>query len=430
MINPAIDFQQKTNRTVMIEWLIALLATLGWTGFFLRCLLTPDLVYRQVQPSIQAWADKIALGEVPWVDFPAEYPPLGVYSIAFPGLLKTQGSHFGWVASQSALSLIVTLLAVCVVRKTQFSTVRISKFCAWTMGALFMLGTMKEGWLIWNETLPAVGCLLTATLTFKVRQQVVVILLAALFITFALSKLYLLLLLPFLFAVIWRCESSKLIPVAIGASTAALAFTIFALLNESALYYFYNFHQSRQVEVGSIYAALLTAWSPNKVQTYWHSGSYELVPIVPLLGVFSTLPCLAGVVLLSRTICRLPKLDCSEASEVFALASCAGMGIFFGLNKIGSPNYLVVPLILSLGFISGATIGKRGKMILVALSCVLVLANRGSFAMWTASEDLREVGFVPPICSLVKNLGLVMIFGVGWAVLSRAMPGRPKCVAD
>lgn len=365
-------------------------------------------------------------GKIPWHDFYAEYPPLGVYLMALPGVFGLHLSSLGWVTTLATASFVVTI----------FTAIYVAKYYSTSKGTLSpvvtsavivtILATCKDSWLLWNETIPTCLCLITGLAVLRTTKPMVAGILVLVFVQFALAKIYLLLGLPFLLMALYsrpNVSNQYKTTASIGLSASMLLTIGWAISHPEALKYFVNFHRARTIEVYSTYAAAIALFRPgHDLGTVFRYGSIELQMPFPIINALSSLMLVTGLVTTTLIFRNYLKNDINpNRAQGFAISYFAVMAFFFAFNKVGSPNYILVPTILCFGFLPSITDRRHFVAIIVALGLMSV-GVRCSYDMFTLTQDIKSIGLKTPIFSLIKALGFITAFLCGIYGLRRSRP--------
>lgn len=388
--------------------LLAILSV-AWIGMTSKAILLPDRTFNLIQAHISQWASLISTRQIPWVGFPAEYPPLGVYFLAWPGILGLHRNAASWVLAASIASLAVTSLTIWMILKHRVRDVGRLWFAVNCSVLLLLLSFQKETWLLWNDTVPTLLCIVLTIVLLKTTRREIAFLAAFALTAIALSKIYLIAIVVMLLAMIYRRKDINYIFTVGGVVLSLLCFLGFALKFRESTEYFLHYHMGRKIEVGSIYAPILSLLSQHPISTKWFGGSFELSESIPFLSVISTVPPVLFIVATAYLSRLANSRQQDMGPEIFCLASCGAMSAFFGLNKVGSANYALVPILLFFGFLSTRHEIRSRVWQFYALFAVVIVSTRFTLPSWTLTPDFRSVGNLPLLAILFKNLSFLAI---------------------
>jgi uncharacterized membrane protein len=340
-------------------------------------------------PLYQEYGQNVRDGQVPYRDFPVEYPPGALPAFVLPALLgQAYTTGFDWLMAACGVGCIAAVAA--------------SRPPRWALGFLavspLIVGTLiRSHYDLWPALLlaTAVAALLND------RHRLGWALLAA-----AVSaKLYAAVVVPL--AVVWalrrRGRGELARSLAVGAAVLAVVFVPFAVLGPHELRSTIEGQISRPLQIETLAASYLMTFEHPEIKS--SHGSKSLINHDGLAAATSGV-LLALLIALWIGFARGP-----TESERFARYVAACVCAFVAFGKILSPQFLiwlvpVVPLVH----------GRRG----IAAAALFVVAAVNTL-FWFPGRYFTEYVYVPHLAWLVllRNLTLVAAFVV------LAVPARP-----
>jgi glycosyl transferase family 87 len=292
-------------------------------------------------PVYQGYGDKIVHGQVPYRDFPVEYPPAALPVFVLPALAESDdyGSAFELVIWSCAVAAIVVVGAK--LAAAGAGTARLYAATGFAGIAPLLLGSViLTRFDLWPAAL-ATGAL-AALVAGRDRLGLGVLGLATA------AKLYPAVLLPV--AVIWVARRRGLREAVVGlgvfAAVVAVIVLPFAILSPGGVAHSLTTQLGRPLQVESLGAAILLAahqlglYDPTVVSTH---GSQNLSGSLPdtLAALETGLQLVALVVV--WTLFARGRLD----RERLLVASAAAVVAFIAFGKVLSPQFLIwlLPLV-------------------------------------------------------------------------------------
>ena len=317
----------------------------------------------------------LARGGLPYRDFQVEYPPTVPYALAIPAGFSEPGSltsyvpkfilFMGLVAVGGLVGLVgyarklgspwMPLMVASVA--TAFAFLAMNNFVVRRYDILpavifaFGIALFARHWRAPSLAAAAgAGALIAGSASLK---------LYGIFALFGLGALLL-----------DRKSSRGFGPYALGAGLALLPSVVLALLGPAGLKYFLGYHGERHVEIGSLYATVITALPGNAEEAIANFGSIELRH--PTERTFMALGSVLCVVLAVAPIVvmalRNRRERLSLETVLFGVAlSLAGFVIF---NKVFSPQYAIWTLVLAPLF--GLAERRRGLAAIGAVTAMCI----------------------------------------------------------
>jgi hypothetical protein len=300
-------------------------------------------------PVYQGYGEKILDGEVPYRDFPVEYPPAALPVFVLPALADDDdyGSAFELLMWTCAVAAIVLLAAT--LSAAGAGAVRLYAATAFAGIAPLLLGSViLTRFDLWPAAL-ATGAL-AALVRGRDRLGLGLLGLATA------AKLYPAVLLPVALVWVARRRSSREAAVALGVFSAVFVAIVlpFAILSPGGLAESLTTQLGRPLQIESLGAAILLAahqlglYDPTVVSTH---GSQNLSgPLPDALAVIETGLQLAALVAVWILFAR-GRLD----RERLLVASAAAAVAFIAFGKVLSPQFLIwlLPLVPLVGGSAG-----------------------------------------------------------------------------
>jgi hypothetical protein len=348
-------------------------------------------------PVYQAYADEIARGLTPYLDFDIEYPPLAVPLFRLAGAKMTIESY---MARYSFEMGVVTMLVGALVALAACAIWPAGRR-AYVAGALYALGVGLTGAIVVNRYDVALA-LVVATFVLCLARGWYIAAAISLGIGFAL-KIAPAALLP-LVLIVAGSPRRWLWPI-VGFAAAALAgFMPYLFIAPAGVWHVFRYHLERPLQIESVLGtpmllgqALGAAW----VQVGHSHGSHQLIATgadiaADLSGVltFGALV-IVYVVLLGR------RAQLRAAPEQLPVAVLALLLAFMTFGKVLSPQYFIwiLPVL--------AVVAVRDPLLGLVGGIVLLLTQVEFPALYWNLVDLQR-----PVVALVavRNLLLLALF--------------------
>lgn len=346
-------------------------------------------------PVYAGYGERIVAGEVPYRDFPTEYPPGALPAFALPALDSLPGADGGervwepldeisdsaW-AYAALFAVLTTLLGVGAIVATSASLAALRRPLGdWLAAqALLALSPLLLGGLLWTryDLLPTALVAAALALVLRGRDRLGGIALGAAIA----AKLFPLLLVPLLGAYVARTRGRRAVVGAAAAlaATLAVAFVPFAAVAPSGLWESLSTQGARGLQAESTPAAALVAVTRGA----WKLGLTDDLPMrvdegtpgslvtaelegpgVAALTVLSTLAVVLVVVGAWVLAVRRP-LPPDELVRLCALVVVATLAV----GRVLSPQFLIwlLPLVPLLA-------GRRGRAATALLAVALVVTH-------------------------------------------------------
>jgi hypothetical protein len=378
----------------------------GW-GVLHRGVFTHDRIIDT--PVYESYGSAIDSGEVPYRDFPIEYPPGALPVFALPALGGAHGDTFRR-RFEAEMAFFGLVIVICVA----VALFALGAGRGWLLAALGFVAVaavalgpvVLSRFDLWPAALTAAA--LAALLSGRLRLGHVALGAAVA------AKLYPAVLVPITIAYVWKREGRREALVCGGLLLAVLAavFVPFIVLAPHGVWESFWNQGSRPLQIESLGAALLLAG--HHVFGYGLTldsshGSQNLAGAVPdAFAVALSVLQLAALIATWILFARGP-----ATRERMLLASAAALVAFVALGKVLSPQFLiwlipVVPLVY----------GRRGLTASALLAAALIVTQLWfPYRYW----DLAlHFGVLESWLVLARDLLLVALF----AVLARGLIDR------
>ena len=388
--------------------LLALVRHLATTG---PVVMGDDIAY------YRAVAQKIVAGQLPYRDFPFEYPVLALVPLVLAGVASSFEAYAWALAGLNALFLAVSAALLWFIARSGYS----SRSPIRTAGVFLLLVAATPVVLFRLDALASLLTLAAFAALIARRNALSGVALAL----SALVKLYAVVLVP-LFA--WRefaagrRRAAVLVLVASLASAVVVSATLFALSGASGLE-FIGYQTNRGVQVESVVGSLVLlghALAGVPVQLSVDYFSWQVAsPLVDALGwTFVVLPVAMGALLAVSAYSSFRWSSPGMDAQLFVELISAALLLFMLAYRVLSPQYLA-------WLLPFAALLTRGKLALVLAACVLT-----SYIFPLAYQELLALDPGLIIALAMRNILLLGLFA--WLVapglricLGRAIrPGR------
>jgi uncharacterized membrane protein len=355
-------------------------------------------------PIYQRYGDAIARGQVPYRDFPLEYPPAALPVFAIPSLLRSKsgdisGYRAGFEAEMLICGVLVLAFMLAVLMRLGAGPVRTALGLGLAAAAPLLLGSVVlSRFDFWPAMLTAGA--LAALLAGRERLGS-----GALGLAFAV-KLYPAALLPLALVWAWKRRGRReaVVCVTVFAAVALICFVPFLVLAPHGLWEAITRQTDRPLQIETLSAGvLLVAHQVAGVGITMDSshGSQNLVGGLPdALAVVQTVLQISAIV----AICVWFARGRAEA-ERLVLASAASVCAFVALGKVLSPQFLIwlIPLVPLVR-------GRRGLAAGALLALAFVLTQVWfPFHYWELALEFRAL---PSWFVLARDLVLVALLAV------------------
>jgi hypothetical protein len=392
------------------RWVLAATAA-GMLGAALACWLLDLLAHREVLGPLADslfvtpfWQDAVAIvhGQLPYRDFPLEYPPLSLVPFLLPVLLP--GGGLGFSHYQSAFELVMAACAIGLVPIVVATVVRLGgrrSEIALAAGlvaiAPLLLGSLTiSRYDLWPALLTAAAML--ALLVGRDRIAFAVLALAVL------AKIYPAFLIPIFVAHVWRAAGPRraILDTIVGGVVGVAGMAPFLAADPSGALDPFTRFIARPLQVESLGATILVGlhdWLGLPIDRVSYAfNSYNLDGSLP--GIASFIQTYLLVALLVAI--WLAAARGSADPRRLVLACAAAICVDVALGKVLSPQY-VIWLVSPVAVLSPV----RGARPLVALALILVLTQ----AYYPGLYNSILVGFDPraTVACLERNLGLLLL---------------------
>jgi Glycosyltransferase family 87 len=367
------------------------------------------------------WANEIlVLGQMPYVDFGIEYPPLAIATFLIPAFIA--GTDATYEAYRGAFQAQMASFGAGTAVTTVFATAALG---GRRRELLLAAGLVAASPLLMGATILGRFDMLPVLLTALALWAVVSgrMTWAALFIGLgAVAKLYPILLAPFVAAHIWR--RSGFAAAIHWSAVVALTVTVvlglfFAMSPEGVLYMVLRqFERPLQIEAfGAVVLMLLNEVAGLPVRVTHTFDSWNLEGSLPdAAASIQTLASLALLGLVGLRVLRAP-----PTKAVVVIAMTAALAIYIVLGKAFSPQYVLwlVPFVAVLpAIIRRADVPRPGRAELATVGLLVAIIALTSLyypGFYWPYVHFRDVGWTLVI--LARNL---LLLGLA-AILIRAV---------
>lgn len=397
----------------LLPWAVALLAVLVWVGpmrlgFYADGLLTDIPVYREVY-------DHIAAGDIPYRDFPLEYPPLAGFLFWVAGVLPVA---YGTAFSGLMLAcLVATALAgVAIARVLDMPPGRRA-----AVGVAVAASPLLLGGLVTTRYDLALAAAMAWMLWAAVAGRFT--LMWTLLAAAVLIKIIPLALIPVL--LIWQGRHTGLRRAVTGvaASLAGVVAVLlpFLIMSPSGLWDMAAYHLDRPLQIESTGAAYMLglhalADVPLSVRTSFGSQGLAGEGPAVIAGV-CTAAMLALVAVIAWSLWRgLIRARPPGDARLFIAAACSTVVALMVAGKVLSPQFVV--WLLPLGLLVTGRYGRTA----FALTLAALVATQAYFPRmyW----DLVALETWPIALLVLRDALLIALLAAAWP--RPAIAGRPR----
>ena len=370
------------------------------------------------------FVSRMASGDVPYRDFPIEYPPLTVF---FLWLLRPFAGSF--VRFESAFIMIMLVLSILCLIVWRYSESEASNSQLLRGGLAYGLAVLAVGpiALVSTDYIPAFFTALSLVLLCRRKLFLCGISLGA---AVAAKGYPVILLIPSILLIRNQCGKTRKIFSILGgfAVTVAAAVVTGVMIAPAGFLRSYSYHFERGLELGSVYSALLLPLRFAGIQftTVFDHNSWNLTGNA-LTGAANKLSPILLFVLLGLVYFRMlseiranPRKSASEKFHLNVISS-ESAARFFSLTivafmlgfKVGSPQFLV----WLLPFVPYLINARRGWLMLGLFISIGHLQQWIFPWHWNSLVYMRSV---PVMILLIEKLLLIFLFVVIYsAVASR-----------
>ena len=304
-------------------------------------------------PLYRAWGTATVAGQLPYRDFPFDYPPGAIPPFLGPVYLRKlagyHGTYDGWFRVELlVLGLLTVAAAAWALRSLEASAMRSYAALVFVGIAALVLGPVALSHFdIWPAFLTSLG----VALLLAGRERLACAALAAGFVV----KVYPVLLLPVALIALWRRRGRRGVLEGIGVTVAVAAVCVvpFAVAAPHGLWRALWREERRPLQVESLAASfwLLAHQAGHRLALVTSYGSDNIV--THGAHVAATLSEVVVVVALLAVWAGFARGRGGREEIVLACAACIAVDVAFG--KVFSPQYLVwlFPLVPLVG-------GRRG----------------------------------------------------------------------
>lgn len=340
-------------------------------------------------------------GQMPYRDFPLEYPPLALLPMVLPQLANLGFGFHGYIILFLLQNiLITTLIALLLLRVTSYYQLR--QRSSKVLRVYILLAVLSAPFLMWRfDLFPALLTLLA--LLFVILEQPAI---AGVWLGLGITaKLYPVVLLPIFSAYYLASRKYRdlqwLLLGSIGATVVALL--PFALIAKSEIFSFLRYHQQRGLQIESLWAGIVSlahVFGLTKASVVINYGAFHLESplansIVKWLPLISILSFLGVIAFCLRSFRREYLMRGKITAESLVTYIVALLLTFIATSKVFSPQYLIwllpfAPLIrprqlgLIVGIFALTTLifpGTYDRLVKMQALLVLVLNLRNLFVV-------------------------------------------------
>ncbi len=294
------------------------------------------------------YSTNLLKGQLPYLDFNLEYPPLALAAFVLPRIFTLGRSYYLYIVLFMLENVVLctanALLLIRLMRDLNYSQTR--KVLALIFYGLFAL--IISPVLLWRydlfPTLFTTLALLAVTANYAALAGIAIGLGIA-------AKLYPVVLLPVFTAYYFANKSYRaLLNLWVGTvSAVALIFIPFFIASQGKLFSFLTYHKDRGLQIESLPAGLISLahnWGLIEISTINSYGSRNIISPFDdtVLKILPWLLILTYTVMLINSLCRFWE-DRSQSNLVkfnsLVAYSLLALLLFIITNKVFSPQYLV-----------------------------------------------------------------------------------------
>lgn len=397
--------------TLVLVWLDGLRFSAGDPGY-----------YWQV-------AQRVAAGEVPWRDFPFEYPPVSLPAVLLPyflpGASESHGLYLRYLFSENVLLMVATGAGVAWLARRGWSLM------SW-LPSVFYYGVMALALapaVVWRyDALPTLLTVLAVMAAAALRPGTAGVALGSAIM----GKLYPLAMLPALFVGQirqGRRRPALILALAVVATVVAFA-APFVFIAGRGAFSFLEYAITRGVQVESVPGALalLASVMGGPEASIFHGfGTFQVdSPLVPLLGTILTLGTVVLIGGLAIALWHRYSVDRAESGDRAGSGGLrpssqtvhllAALMVALVSSRILSPQYLfwVVPFV---------ALASRPKALVFWVACLLTtfVYPLNYFEQFLAQADYTVVA--------VNIRNAILVAFTVWVLAPDALAGAGRLAA-
>ncbi len=311
------------------------LLIIGFLVFVFGDLRAPDAMTSSIYSYYQtSYYEKVSAGQIPWVHFPFEYPPLAVYALLFPAFIKGL-SVFAVSVLRGLTCLVITSITLWVLSRSSSISLSVRKWVCIAIGAMswvvpgFYFGLFD--WVLCVVNLLMAVWLMQAKNEEGAQRGFWPIVFAGTAI-----KLMPILVAPFLYLSATARERATIWKTALVTFAIHLPFLIFGF---SGLRNFIGYHRHRSIDNFSIYACgleTLERLGLTSAKRIWNFGALEVQGRLAEMMAKASLPLflivLAGLVVLANRL--------KNRQSAFGLY-CVAILLYPSISKVCQGNYVI-----------------------------------------------------------------------------------------
>jgi len=401
------------------RWDLAVLVALPALAVMLVCAVTPPDVLPNTNPDMHLYfrvAGQVAAGQVPYVDFPFEYPPLALVPMIVPYLAWPAGAptvleyQWFWAIQNAALAGIVAALVGWLAARSAAGLVPARALATWALVAM-----LEAPLVAWRFDITAVAVAVGAVaLVVAGRPSPAGVLLAL----GAFVKIFPVALLPvLLFWLLARGDRPAALRLTVAFAITALAVggVVVAAVGLHPALSFVDYQDDRLVQVESVAASLalglhVLAGLP-VTMSYGFQSIQIAAPGLDIVLQLETVLLVAGLAVVSglaalRFRSERRSSGAPELRTLFAYLAAVVIAVIVA-NKVFSAQYLLWMLPF------GCLLPRRQAAVVVAIAALSILVFPLSY---NDLVDLRPSAIVLLVARNTLLVGLL-----GW-VLVRYRP--------
>lgn len=325
---------------LMYVALIAVSVVIRWKGIDVN---TADV------PLYYKYSLKLMQSQLPYRDFPLEYPPLALLPMVIPRLANF-GQALGFRSYADLFGLLnvlfCTSVALLLLQVKQYWQTRLNLL--WTLKAYIILAVISAPILFWRfDLFPALLTLLALLFVLSNRPTI-----AGIWLGLGIAaKLYPIVLLPIFLTYYFASKKYhnlvKLLLGCVGATCITLL--PFALTAGGEMLSFLRYHQLRGLQLESIPAGILClahVLKLTKVGLVFNYGAFHLVsplaaPILKWLPLISILSFLGVIASCLNCFRREYKTKGTITAQSLVIYTIAALLTFMVTSKVFSPQYII-----------------------------------------------------------------------------------------
>ena len=380
------------------EWqLLLFILVIGviYCVLFTRVYTTP---YSAIGKIYFTYASNVIHGQIPYLDFNMEYPPLALLFFVLPRLAASSlNIYTGFYKAEVFLAILVGLFLIYLIAR------RMGK-APWKMMLAYTLCILAVGPIVAEQydIFPAVLTLGSLYAFMAAKNKTAWALLAL----GVLTKIYPLFLAPVYLAIALRNRQYRAAGagILVGLSIGIVLSLPFIIMNPDSIKALAEYHLQRGIQLESTYSSILLIGDKlglDSVKLVFNFGSCNLDGKTPgTLARLSGYLCIIFLIAAYWFIYRNIKPGKSQSTRLGAyalLVLCVGLIT----GKVFSPQYLIwlVPLV--------PLIMHRGRYVM--LGCFILIGAISYYLFPHAYLDLYDLKILPVVGLFIRDLLLIVL---------------------